>query len=114
VQPVGQVRGGVDDGAESLRPGIPFLVRRGLRPAVEHLEVRPVVVGDRLLDRGVGDDHPVVVLAVGPRRGLDADLDALLDDLGLDRAVEVEALAHGTGGGQHLVGAQVQVHGGAA
>jgi hypothetical protein len=42
---------------------------------------------------------------------LDADVQALLEHLPLDGPLEVEALAHGPGRGQHLVGAQVQVHG---
>ena len=36
--------------------------------------------------------------------------EALLDDGPLDRPVEVEPLAHRAGGGEHLVGRQVQLH----
>ena len=41
---------------------------------------------------------------------LHADLDALGDDLALDRALEVETLADGAGGGEELVGRQVEGH----
>ncbi len=36
------------------------------------------------------------------------DLEALLDELAVDGTIEVESLAHRTGGGQHLVRGQVQ------
>ena len=83
----------------------------GARHRAVHLEVRAVHVGDRGLQLGVLDDDPVPALAVRAGRRLQGDLQALLDDRPIDRLVEVEALAHGAGRGEHLVGRQVQLHG---
>ena len=114
-------RAGVRRGTSPSRPrrpggsvrGSSSAIRRrcGVVAAVE-VEVVAVVVGDRLLDLRIGRPRPSGhVWLFGAGRGLDGDVEALLEDLALDGPVEVEALAHGAGGRQHLVGAQVQMHG---
>jgi hypothetical protein len=111
VEAAGEVGRRVDHGAEALGAGVALGVgRRAAAVAVEDLEVVAVPLGDRLLDLGVGDHDPVVGLAVRRRGRLDADVEALLEHLALDGSVEVEALADGACGRQHLVGAQVQMH----
>ena len=67
-------------------------------------EVVGVDVGEALLLLGVGHHDPLPSLAVRSGRRLERDLQALLDHLTLDRGVEVEALAHGAGGGEDFVG----------
>src|SRR4029453_14746522 len=103
-----------DHGLEPVGAGVVVGVRRvlGRRGAVEGEEVVAVVLGDGRLDLGVGDHHPVVGLHVGAGGGLDAAVDAPRDGVALDGPLEVQALADGPGRGEHLVGTQVQVHGG--
>jgi len=50
-------------------------------------------------------------LPVGSGGRLEGDLQAVEDDLALHRPVEVEALAHRAGGGQDIVGGEVELHG---
>ena len=51
----------------------------------------------------VGDDHETPALEVRPRRGLKGNLDAVLDDLRLHGAGEVQALAYASGGREQVV-----------
>ncbi len=73
-----------------------------------HVEVLAVEVGDRFLLGGILDDDPCPSLAVGSGGCLHRDLEALFEYRALDGAIEIESLAHRTGGGQHLVRGQVQ------
>jgi len=63
-----------------------------------------VVVGDLEPQVGIHDDHPAPGLAVRGGRRLDGELEAFEQHLALDRAVEVEALAHRAGGREQQVG----------
>ena len=80
------------------------------------VEDRAVQLGDAGLGVRVVDGDPLPGLAVRSRRGLEGDLDALLDDLPGHRPLEVEPLAHGPGGREQLVGRERQQfgHGGCA
>ena len=67
--------------------------------------------GDRQADHvghlrpqvGVVDEHPTPELHVAAGRGLERELEAFLDRRPVDRAFEIQSLAHGAGGGQCLV-----------
>src|SRR5207245_34964 len=70
---------------------------------VESRQARPLV--------GIGHHHEVPALRVGAGRRLERALDAALDQLRLDRATEVEALADRPGRGEPpLGGIEVDCH----
>src|SRR5689334_22601951 len=60
--------------------------------------------------RGIGDDDEVPVLRVGRRRRLLRELEALLEHVPLDRAIEVEPLPDGARRREELVGSQLEAH----
>ena len=70
------------------------LGRVGAGPVHEVRHGGAVDVGQRCLCGRVVDEDESVGLLVRPVRGVHRDVHALLDDLALDRTLEVEALAH--------------------
>jgi hypothetical protein len=109
VEVLGEVVGRLDHEVGALGAGVALGVR-GTGHAAVHVEVLRVDVGERLLLRSVLHHHPVPSLTVGAGGGLQGEFEALLDDLALHGALEVQALADGTGGREDLIGGQVQLH----
>ena len=62
-----------------------------------------VELTELVLHRLVAHDDPAAAAEVAARRGLFGEVDALEQQLVVDRPVEVEPAAHGAGGGQGLV-----------
>jgi Protein of unknown function (DUF3039) len=93
-----------------LHHGPARVVAEQLAGGTGRVEVRrdrpPVEVPDRRTAGGIGDDDKVPGLPVAPRRRLERDLQALADQVQRHRTVEVEALAHRPGGGEHFVSGQ--------
>ena len=56
----------------------------------------------------VVDREPAPAVHIAAVRSLEGERQTLLDDAALDRAVEVEALAHGAGRREELVGGQLE------
>ena len=81
---------------DSLRPHLAQLVA--------YLEAYPEL-GEAFLAVRVPHDQEVPALTVGAAGGLEGDLETLLENLGCNGALEVEALAHRTRGREQVVAA---------
>src|SRR5439155_7549545 len=101
VDMVGEMRARFDDAQH-----LPF------ERAAVPLQVWVRDLAPQLADRGalgrVGDDDEVPVLRVGRRRRLLRKLEALLQDLALDRPREIEPLAHRARRREELVRGQFE------
>ena len=85
-----------------------IVVGRDRHHAVRDVELSPVELRERFLGRAILDEHPLPALLVRTRRRLHRDAHALLDHVVLDGAIEVEALADRTGGGEQLVVGEIE------
>jgi hypothetical protein len=81
---------------------------RGERHLPVAVEGLPVEVADLLALGFVADDDEVPAARVRPAGRLERDLHALFDDVARHRSVEIEALAHGAGGGQEFIGREIE------
>src|SRR5215470_9194404 len=103
---LGQVIRGIEDTAQCLYT---FGISLDRPPttacgcAAVHSPALAVDVAERLAFLRVGDDHPVPGLAVAAGRRLRGQFQALTDHLYLDRAREIEPLAHGACGREDLI-----------
>jgi hypothetical protein len=105
-----KVVGGTHHLCHSPTPRICLVV--GRRPPI-YLKTAPrtaVHITDALLRFLIADDDPVPVLFERSSGRLKRDLDALLYQMSLDRALEVEASAHRPRGRQQLIGREIQLH----
>ena len=100
---VGEVLGRADDALHLFLGG--SLVRPccDLPGCVVTVPGLAVAFGDVLFLFLVGDDEEVPALAVAAGGGLSCDLQAVLDDLAFDGAVQVEPFTDGAGRGQQVV-----------
>ena len=89
------------------RSGVIWSELRGWQSPVVGI-VPTVEVGEGLFGARLRDEDPVPLLAVGRGGCLDRDRQALLEDLPLDRAPEIEALSDDARRGEQLLRRQTQ------